>query len=360
MNMWFKETTHKEEMVGHSGNLHSSSHADCSLVQLLPGKCRLCSLSSATGSSRPHAGLQEKSPSHPRSLVIGTKSCHIFLRRVEVCYLVFGVNPAGLPFLVIETSAVQPYHRGFYCDDESIMYPAKHGDTISDGVLSAAGILITILSIVIGESYRIYFLNEGSKSFVVNPYVSALYKQVGVFIFGCAVSQSFTDIAKVSVGRMRPHFLDVCKPDFSTINCSLGYITNYQCQGPESKVQEARKSFFSGHASFSMYTMLYLVFYLQSRFTWHGARLLRPLTQFTLVMMSFYTGLSRVSDHKHHPTDVLAGFVQGALVAYCIVFFVSDLFKNKGRRSALLPTPVKKDLLPPADIRERSNHLIMA
>uniref|UniRef100_A0A3Q4H0A4 Phospholipid phosphatase 3 n=1 Tax=Neolamprologus brichardi TaxID=32507 RepID=A0A3Q4H0A4_NEOBR len=165
----------------------------------------------------------------------------------------------------------------------------------------------------------IYFLNEGSKSFVGNPYISALYKQVGVFIFGCAVSHSFTNIAKVSVGRLRPHFLDVCDPDFSTVNCSLGYITDYQCRGPESKVQEARKSFFSGHASFSMYTMLYLVFYLQSRFTWHGARLLRPLTQFTLIMMSFYTGLSRVSDHKHHPTDVLAGFVQGALVAYCIV-----------------------------------------
>lgn len=142
-------------------------------------------------------------------------------------------------------------------------------------------------------------------------------------------------------------------------------------------------------------------FYLQSRFTWHGARLLRPLTQFTLIMMSFYTGLSRVSDHKHHPTDVLAGFIQGALVAYCIVsglrcliagnalmvpnpsccrrlplrgfhfssfflflsvqvFYVSDLFKTKGRRSTLSPTPVKKDLVPPADIRERNNPLIMA
>lgn len=64
--------------------------------------------------------------------------------------------------------------------------------------------------------------------------------QVGVFLFGCAVSQSFTDIAKVSVGRMRPHFLDVCKPDFSTIDCSLGYITNYTCTGKDSDVQEAR------------------------------------------------------------------------------------------------------------------------
>ncbi|KAI4809292.1 hypothetical protein KUCAC02_018192 [Chaenocephalus aceratus] len=272
-------------------------------------------------------------------------------RKLLVGVDLFCLFLAGLPFLVIETSAVQPYRRGFYCDDESIKYPAKHGDTVSDGVLSAAGILIALLSIIIGESYRIYFLNEGSKSFVGNPYISALYKQVGVFIFGCAISQSFTDIAKVSVGRMRPHFLDVCKPDFTTINCSLGYITDYQCQGPDNKVQEARKSFFSGHASFSMYTMLYLVFYLQSRFSWHGARLLRPLTQFTLIMMSFYTGLSRVSDHKHHPTDVLAGFVQGAIVAYCI---------PKGRRSTLLPTQVKKDLVPPADISQRSNHLIMA
>ncbi|KAI5616220.1 phospholipid phosphatase 3 isoform X1, partial [Silurus asotus] len=226
---------------------------------------------------------------------------------------------AGLPFLIIESSAVRPYRRGFYCSDDSIKYPAKERETISDGVLSAVGTLIVVLSITIGESYRIHFLHEGSNAFVRNPYLSALYKQVGVFLFGGAISQSFTDIAKVSVGRLRPHFLDVCRPDFSRINCSLGYITEYMCTGDESQVQEARKSFFSGHASFSMYTMLYLALYLQSRFTWEGARLLRPLVQFTLLMMAFYTGLSRVSDHKHHPSDVLAGFVQGALVAYCVV-----------------------------------------
>ncbi|CAB1332046.1 unnamed protein product [Coregonus sp. 'balchen'] len=258
---------------------------------------------------------------------------------------------AGLPFLIIESSTIRPYQRGFYCSDESIRYPYKNGDTISDAVLCAAGILIAILSIVMGECYRIHQRMEGSKSFIGNPYVSSLYKQVGVFIFGCAISQSFTDIAKVSVGRMRPHFLDVCNPDWSAINCSLGYITSYTCNGPESKVQEARKSFFSGHASFSMFTMLYLAFYLQSRFTWRGARLLRPLVQFTLLMMAFYTGLSRVSDHKHHPTDVLAGFVQGALV-----FYVSDLFKPRVKPASPPPSPIKKELLPPADIIERNNH----
>ncbi|XP_015282919.1 PREDICTED: lipid phosphate phosphohydrolase 3 isoform X2 [Gekko japonicus] len=227
--------------------------------------------------------------------------------------------PAGLPFLIIETSTIAPYERGFYCNDESISYPLKSGETINDAVLCAAGILIAILAIIIGEFYRIHCLKEKSRSFIQNPYVAALYKQVGCFAFGCAISQSFTDIAKVSVGRLRPNFLAVCNPNITLTNCSKGYIEVYRClNADESKVQEARKSFFSGHASFSLYTMLYLVLYLQARFTWRGARLLRPLLQFTLLMMAFYTGLSRVSDHKHHPSDVLAGFAQGALVAYCI------------------------------------------
>ncbi|KAG7316680.1 hypothetical protein KOW79_020221 [Hemibagrus wyckioides] len=260
-----------------------------------------------------------------------------------------------LPSMVLHKSSIQPYQRGFYCTDDSIRYDFKNS-TVPSSVLMTVGVFLPLSSIVIGECYRIHYLKQGSHSFLGNPYISALYRQVGVFIFGCAISQSFTDIAKVSVGRMRPHFLHVCQPDFSKINCSAGYITDYVCTGNDTKVQEARKSFFSGHASFSMYTMLYLAFYLQSRFTWRGARLLRPLVQFTLLMMAFYTGLSRVSDHKHHPTDVLAGFVQGALVAYCIVFYVSDLFKPKIKTVSPPPSPIKKELLPSSDIIDRNNH----
>ncbi|XP_067370732.1 phospholipid phosphatase 3 isoform X2 [Channa argus] len=270
---------------------------------------------------------------------------------LDICCLLL----AMLPTLALHRTSVRPYQRGFYCSDYSLNYPFKNS-TIPSSVLISVGLTLPAVSIAIGECIRIHQLHEGTKSFVGNPYVAALYKQIGVFIFGCAISQSFTDIAKVSVGRMRPHFIDVCRPDFTLIDCSLGYITNYTCTGEDSNVQEARKSFFSGHASFSMYTMLYLAFYFQSRFTWRGARLLRPLLQFTLLMMAFYTGLSRVSDHKHHPTDVLAGFVQGALVAYCIVFYVSDLFKPRVKPATPPPSPIKKELLPSADIIERNNH----
>ncbi|KAM4548952.1 phospholipid phosphatase 3 isoform 2-T2 [Odontesthes bonariensis] len=278
-----------------------------------------------------------------------------YKKKLLITLDIFCLLLAMLPSLVLHRASIRPYQRGLYCSDSSLNYPYKRS-TVPSSVLTSVGLTLPAVSIAIGECYRIHQLHEGTKSFVGNPYVAALYKQIGVFLFGCAVSQSFTDIAKVSVGRMRPHFLDVCQPNFSTINCSLGYITNYTCTGKDSDVQEARKSFFSGHASFSLYTMLYLAFYIQSRFTWRGARLLRPLLQFTLLMMAFYTGLSRVSDHKHHPTDVLAGFVQGALVAYCIVFYVSDLFKPRVKLTTPPPSPIKKELLSSSDIIERNNH----
>lgn len=56
-------------------------------------------------------------------------------------------GPAGLPFLIIETSTIKPYHRGFYCNDESIKYPVKTGETINDAVLCAVGIVIAILAV---------------------------------------------------------------------------------------------------------------------------------------------------------------------------------------------------------------------
>lgn len=35
------------------------------------------------------------------------------------------------------------------------------------------------------------------------------YKVIGVYLFGCACQQLTTDIAKYTIGRLRPHFFDV-------------------------------------------------------------------------------------------------------------------------------------------------------
>ncbi|MED6263028.1 hypothetical protein CHARACLAT_000167 [Characodon lateralis] len=241
-----------------------------------------------------------------------------------ICLLV-----ASIPFFACELSAVTPYERGFFCGDDTITYPYLGREAIPDTLLIPGGIAITGLTIALGECYRVRFRGVLSRAFVRNRYVSCLYKELGSFLFGCCVGQSLTNMAKLSVGRLRPSFLSVCNITYASIKCTPGsYVSQVICNQPNSKMmEEERKSFFSGHASFAMYTMLYLAFYLQARLSWRGARLLRPLVQFLLVMLAFYTGLSRISDYRHHPTDVLTGFIQGGLTAYWVAFHISSMFK---------------------------------
>ncbi|XP_042562092.1 phospholipid phosphatase 3-like [Clupea harengus] len=250
----------------------------------------------------------------------------------------FLVCSASIPFFACELKAVKPYRRGVFCGDPSITYPYIEREAIPDGLLIAGGIIITGLTIALGECYRVRFRGVHSRAFVQNRYISSLYKELGSFLFGCCIGQSLTNMAKLSIGRLRPNFLSVCNVTYASLNCSPGmYIPHIDCkQSNEKMVEEARKSFFSGHASFAMYTMLYLAFYLQARFSWRGARLLRPLVQFLLVMLAVYTGLSRISDYRHHPSDVVTGFLQGALTAYWVAFYISSMFKNC--RNDLTPT----------------------
>ncbi|XP_056136295.1 phospholipid phosphatase 3-like [Lampris incognitus] len=237
---------------------------------------------------------------------------------------------ASIPFFACELKTVRPYRRGFICGDPSITYPYLHREAIPDELLIAGGIVITGLTIALGECYRVRFRGVTSKAFVRNLYVTCLYKELGCFLFGCCIGQSLTNMAKLSVGRLRPHFLSVCGVTYASLNCTPGtYVTTVNCPQPKHQLEEeARKSFFSGHASFAMYTMLYLAFYLQARLTWRGARLLRPLLQFFLVLLAVYTGLTRISDYRHHPSDVLTGYIQGALTAYWVAFHISSMFKN--------------------------------
>ncbi|XP_042681523.1 phospholipid phosphatase 1 isoform X1 [Centrocercus urophasianus] len=236
---------------------------------------------------------------------------------------------AGLPLGVLNLAKIKPYQRGFFCNDDSIKYPF-HDSTITSTVLYTVGFTLPILSIILGETLSVFYNHLHSNSFVRNNYVATIYKAIGTFIFGAAASQSLTDIAKYSIGRLRPHFLAVCQPDWTQINCSLGYIENFPCQGDKAKINEGRLSFYSGHSSFSMYCMLFLALYLQARMKGDWARLVRPTIQFGLIAASIYVGLSRVSDYKHHWSDVLTGLIQGALVAILIVVYVSDFFKVRG------------------------------
>ncbi|TKS74553.1 Phospholipid phosphatase 2 [Collichthys lucidus] len=250
----------------------------------------------------------------------GQKMKDLRKKKLYVVMDVLCVLVAALPFIIM-TIVFKPYQRGIYCDDESIMYPIKP-DTITHGMLAAVTISCTVIIISSGEAYLVYSKRIYSNS-DFNQYVAALYKVVGTFLFGAAVSQSLTDLAKFTIGRPRPNFMAVCAPKSCT-----GYVQGINCTGNLQDVTESRLSFYSGHSSFGMYCMLFLAARLVAKW----ARLLRPTIQFFLVAFAVYVGYTRVSDYKHHWSDVLVGLLQGALVAVLNVQFVSDFYKKRPPR----------------------------
>ncbi|KAI2667951.1 Phospholipid phosphatase 2 [Labeo rohita] len=262
-----------------------------------------------------------------------------------------------MPFIIM-TIMYQPYQRGVYCNDTTIHYPYRP-DTISHKMMAAVTISCSIIIhphqadwgepwsrcrrcecyrpskfqvsttyalITSGEAYLVYTKRLYSNS-DFNQYAAALYKVVGTFLFGACVSQSLTDMAKYTIGRLRPNFMAVCAPAV----CN-GYVLDINCTGTSRNVTESRLSFYSGHSSFGMYCMLFLALYVQARMASKWARLLRPTIQFFLVAFAIYVGYTRVSDYKHHWSDVVVGLLQGALVAVLTVRYISDFFKERPPR----------------------------
>ncbi|XP_049877011.1 putative phosphatidate phosphatase [Pectinophora gossypiella] len=277
---------------------------------------------------------ERKSNSRNHSLTVDRDS-RFLLRKIVMDFIVlFCVGFLILAFYLWGT----PYKRGFFCDDESLKHPYKDS-TVTNVMLYIVGIGLPSISMCLIEWLRLRDYKSGRPRALMGKDIPAwlweAYKVVGVYLFGMACQQLTTDVAKYTIGRLRPHFFDVCKPD---INCNLDenkwrYIENFTCLNNDAKLlKEMRLSFPSGHSSFSAYTMIYFAMYLQRRFTWRGSKLAKHGLQFLLVMFSWYTVMTRVSDYKHHWSDVLAGFAIGTLYAVIVFTFISDLRKSPRSR----------------------------
>ena len=74
--------------------------------------------------------------------------------------------------------------------------------------------------------------------------------------------------------------------------------------------------------------MVFLVLYIEFRMTFcKNLKLFKPFVQFVLVLLALLCGLSRVSDYKHHWSDVLAGFILGTSIAVYFIYGVLQLHR---------------------------------
>jgi len=235
----------------------------------------------------------------------------------------------------------KPYKRGFFCNDEDIQKPYKKS-TITTVTGMTVGFALVFV-VVLGTELLLNHLRRtcrvrndpdsnsgGSHSSKIPPVILSILWVLCTCLFGLAMNQILTDVGKYSIGRLRPHFLDVCKPDWSKFNCTderglYVFIVDDVCTVAEGslKAKQSRLSFPSGHSSTSAFLMVFLALYIEAKLILpKTSKFLKPFIQSVLISIALYTGFSRVSDYKHHWSDVLAGFLLGTSVAFVTIFKV--------------------------------------
>ncbi|CAH1773012.1 unnamed protein product [Owenia fusiformis] len=226
---------------------------------------------------------------------------------------------ASLACLVFFT---KPPEKGFMCSDTSIHYPYIH-ETVSIITLLATTIAIPSLLIIVTEvslcvRYRYKKRLMGTE----------LRKGLLTFLWGFAATACIVYIIKMSLGSLRPHFIQLCQPKYftSTGNCTGTYMRlniDYVCTNNNTRaVWSARQSFPSGHAALGAFSAAFLFVYAKYKWSINKTVILVPFVQMLLVAAALHNAVLRIVEHQHRHIDVWAGSLIGVCIGIHMGFTV--------------------------------------
>ena len=245
--------------------------------------------------------------------------------------------------IITEVAGLPVKRLGFFCDSETLRFPFLPS-TIP--TLSLIFFALIPLAFIVGLSVLEHFiyryahlrLQTQLPSTPFHVTLHCVYREIKVpyglwktmltlyaFIVGIFITLVVTNAIKFSVGELRPHFFAVCQPNFTELACrdSYGYptyVTNYTCYGQdEDNIREARVSFPSGHASFIVYNMVFLMFFFELKP--YIPRGIRSAVTLLFALTGMLVAVTRLYDYKHHSNDIIGGSVIGLVTAVFTYFF---------------------------------------
>lgn len=83
----------------------------------------------------------------------------------------------------------------------------------------------------------------------------------GIYTFGLFATDIFVNAGQVVTGNLAPHFLALCKPNYTALGCQqyTQFISGEEaCTGNPDLIMRARKTFPSKEAALSVYAAMYL------------------------------------------------------------------------------------------------------
>ena len=209
---------------------------------------------------------------------------------------------------ILQSGVAKPHVQGFFRGDRDIGFPSSQkSQTVDVPALIVLALLVPVVVIVL---YNLIYGYRSRKWFIAN--------QVIFFLLCAFLNDIVTNALKLMVGRLRPDFLDRCKPNYTDYppDPETGYVGNPAvCTGSAAEIEEGRKSFPSGHSSIIMCGMIFLALYFH-RAVPQGhevSHAFRPMLQVLCITTGLVVGASRVYDHMHNPSDVIIGGIIGTV-----------------------------------------------
>ncbi|XP_054420664.1 phospholipid phosphatase-related protein type 5 [Pteronotus mesoamericanus] len=237
--------------------------------------------------------------------------------------------------------------QGFFCHDSAYRKPypgPEDSSAVPPALLYSLAAGVPVLVIIVGET-AVFCLQLATRDFenqektiltgdccYINPLVRRTVRFLGIYTFGLFATDIFVNAGQVVTGNLAPHFLALCKPNYTALGCQqlTQFISGAEaCTGNPDLITRARKTFPSKEAALSVYAAMYLTMYITNTIKAKGTRLAKPVLCLGLMCLAFLTGLNRVAEYRNHWSDVIAGFLVGISIAVFLVVCVVNNFKGR-------------------------------
>ena len=249
--------------------------------------------------------------------------------------------------LTIHFANITPVQQGFFCNDLNLKYPYIENETISAKLCFTIWILIAFSVIfatqIITKSFSIQVINN--------------------IVWGMLICILLTDILKFSVGKLRPHFLTICNPDFNNICFDENAYYIYEdgeevldefferyvnetdiCSTQDlALINEARLAFPSGHASYSFYFATSLNLYMNKTLKdYNIIGTILPYINLLLMLLASWISCTRITDFYHDTVDIICGAFAGVAIAiFCYYNHKRSSLMNTTREDCMMKVNVE-------------------
>lgn len=212
-----------------------------------------------------------------------------------------------LVVILVVSEASTPFERFIYTADSNEYWRYSYPLHISNTVPSWSVPLLALL-VPIGVFAAYYIIMRPSRLEFHNTVLACWHAVI--------VTAVITNLVKLGVGRPRPSFMARCFPGgMKPVFDEGGYA---KCSPNAIDPAEGRKSFPSGHTSWSTSGMGFLTLWLVGKLRCFDGSMHPSRFVLALLPLGFavWVGITRLQDYWHHWEDVCAGFVLGISMAY--------------------------------------------